>query len=561
MSFLRDILWRYPDRIIPYITRYAFFFRSVTGFIVGITAFFLFSWIFVLQKSNGFDITTFKEGIIAQGLEVNPFDISGTGYAHELSYLVYTPLVTIDTTGKLLPGLSESWSISEDGKTYSFFLRRNVTWHDGVAFTTEDVRTTFEMVKAAGDSLVIGKIMENVTVETPNSSEITFKLPQANASFIELLQIGIIPSHLYKGYTYSRFESELQDGRIIGTGPYRFVSLTDSIYKFQRYERFYGRKPNIPIYEVHVYQSYENAAIALRKGDIYSLYNVPASKISEFANYPSMVTEQQVLATNTRALFYNLTLENSLLTENIRKALAFSIDRLEIISELPGAQIAYGPYSSFSWAYNNDVEQIVYFDPDEAIKLIEQDGWKKDPVDNIYTKDDKKLELTVTYLNNETNTSVISKIQGYARAVGINLLAKQVTGTEIIQQILPERNFEMLLFEIQNTIDPDIYTLWHSSQIKYPGLNISGYDSLPLDGLLERARSTLNRDRRLSLYSEAQKTIVEDVPAVFLYHPAIYTVRFDIIDMPETTALVPGQRFNTIADWKIEPRWRNWQTR
>lgn len=561
MSSIRDTLWKYPDIFIPLVRRFSLIFTIIVGVSVGLIITIITSNIFILQKSYVFDTTLLKEGVIAEELQINPFDISDTRYDKELAGLIYSPLVTIDANGRLLPGLSESWSISEDGKSYTFYLRRNVQWHDGFTFTSEDVRSTFGLIKASGQSLLIGQIMKEVTLVVPNAYEVQFTLPQANASFLELLQIGIIPSHIYKNYSYAKFVSELQDFNPIGTGQFRFIQRSGENFTFKQFEKYYGRKGKIMTLIVTTFDTFDHAAVALRKGDIYSLYGISVSKVAEFEKYPSMIVEKKLIATNTRLIFFNLTGNKQTMSESIRKAITQSIDKLELVQFIPGAEIAYGPYSHSSWAYNSEIEQTYSYDPEEAQKLIQQDGWLKNTADNIYYKNEIPLQLSITYLNNETNTLIAGKIQGYSKQIGVRINLNPVTGNEIIQQILPQRDFEMLLFEIQNTIDPDIYTLWHSSQVKYPGLNISGYESRSLDGLLERARSISNRDRRLALYLQAQTNILDDEPVIFLYHPAVYTARFDIIDMPAEINSLPGQRFRNIADWVIEPRWRNWQTR
>ena len=117
----------------------------------------------------------------------------------------------------------------------------------------------------------------------------------------------------------------------------------------------------------------------------------------------------------------------------------------------------------------------------------------------------------------------------------------------------------MLLFGEILSLDPDPFTLWHSSQKRDPGLNLTLYGSKETDTLLEDARKTLNPSERIKKYQDFQKLIVEEMPALFLYSPYyLYAHTKKINGFENKIIATPSDRFFNIEHWYIDTRrvWR-----
>ena len=113
----------------------------------------------------------------------------------------------------------------------------------------------------------------------------------------------------------------------------------------------------------------------------------------------------------------------------------------------------------------------------------------------------------------------------------------------------------MLLFgEILN-IDPDPFSLWHSSQKRDPGLNLALYNNKSVDDLLEKARQTLNPLERMKQYQDLQKLIIEDAPVVFLYNPLyLYAQTHNIKGFNNKIISMPSDRFSNVEKWYINTK-------
>lgn len=560
---IRDALWDYPEILLPFLRHYRIVFVILLGLLFGAGAIFLIQQVSIVQASQVFQENRFIEGYVGDDLRINPIIAAQSNQDRDVTQLVYSSLVKVTTTGEMVPELAETWSISTDGKSYTMYLRKGVKWHDGYEFTAKDVVTTFELIKLAGEKVPNGQILQNVVVTAPDSYTVQFKLPQANAAFLELLMFGILPDHIFNGYTYTKFADESQDMIPIGTGPYKYVEQKGNSYLFKANAQYFFKKPNISEFEVKRYDTMDDAVAALRKAEIYSLPNLDAKYLPTLAGYKSINVDKYVLSQNTRILYFNVTSESPTLSRPVRRAFAQAVDKVDLAQLVAGAEPAYGPYAPNSWAYNPDVESYLSTDITAAAFTLGQDGWTLQPGDQVRYKNNVPLTFSITYLDNDTNKTVVEQLKMYGAQIGMRITGTPVSRDDLIQRILPERDFEALLFEAQTSIDPDLYTMWHSSQIKFPGLNISGYKSNEMDGLLEKGRTITDRSRRKTNYDDFQKNLINESAAIFLYHPPLYVATFDIIKRPTKTDdfLLPGERLLTFPEWKIEPRWRNWQTR
>lgn len=231
------------------------------------------------------------------------------------------------------------------------------------------------------------------------------------------------------------------------------------------------------------YPTEDRLRLAFMLGEIDAIYNLQDPK--PFDTWKTTKIEEKVSYNNFVGIFFNT--ENSKLSEKtVRQALNYAIDK----SNFNGIR-AIGPLSPNSWGYNPQVKQY--------IKDVEK------------TKEAKDLKLKLSTLPNLI--PVAEKITKDWKDIGIE------TEIEVVSNI-PE-NFEAFLATVDIPKDPDQYSLWHSTQTS---TNISKYKNARNDKLLEDGRTELDQEARRKIYLDFQKFLVEDVPAIFLYHPTFYTI-------------------------------------
>lgn len=231
------------------------------------------------------------------------------------------------------------------------------------------------------------------------------------------------------------------------------------------------------------YPSEDRLRLAFRLGAIDILSNIQDP--APFDKWKVVKVETEIGYNNYVGLFFN-TDDEKLSDKSIRQSLAYGIDK----DSFEGVR-TLGPISPNSWGYNPQVKQYS--------KDLEK------------TKDAKDLHLTLSTLPNLLKTA--EKIKKDWEESGIT------TDIQIVTNV-PD-SYQVFLATVDIPKDPDQYSLWHSTQTS---TNISHFKNARIDKLLEDGRTELDQETRKKIYLDFQRFIVEDVPAVFLYHPTFYTV-------------------------------------
>ena len=168
--------------------------------------------------------------------------------------------------------------------------------------------------------------------------------------------------------------------------------------------------------------------------------------------------------------------------------------------------------------------------------------------EDLPRKYDISLKLTVP--KKETHLKTAEIIKDSLEKVGIHLTIVPVESEKITSDIINEKNFELLLLGQEIERDPDVYTLWHSTQKNLPGLNFVSFESVLGDKALEEGRKITDVDERIKHYQNFQRVFADEVPAVLIYHPILtYSVRSPIAGVSLQSLFKPEERFETFDSW------------
>jgi len=184
---------------------------------------------------------SYKEVLIGDAQYLNPI-LAKTDTDKSINQLIYSGLTKIGADGNIAPDLAKSWEISADGKTYTFHLRENVVWQDGIGFSSADVANTISAIKDENIKSPYFDAWKDVIVETPDINNVTFRLQDSYGPFIFNTLVGIIPAHI---------DSSNISSSPVGTGPYKFTKVVSGKNKkieqviIERSEVYYDQKPYI----------------------------------------------------------------------------------------------------------------------------------------------------------------------------------------------------------------------------------------------------------------------------------------------------------------------------
>ena len=169
------------------------------------------------------------------------------------------------------------------------------------------------------------------------------------------------------------------------------------------------------------------------------------------------------------------------------------------------------------------------------------------------------LHLTVVTADRPEYRQAAGLIVGFWQDMGIETSVRYVSPKDISRDVLKTREYDVLLYGIILGSDPDQFAFWHSSQVNFPGLNVSGYVNRAVDAILEEIRATTDQAKVTELYVKFQEAILSDRPAIFLYTPIYtYVTSDDIQGIQVEEIFMPSDRFAGMTHWYMKTK-KTWK--
>ncbi len=518
---------------------------------------------------------SFSEGVVGEPHYINPLLSQNNDVDRDLVSLVYSGLMKYNEEGKLVPDLAKSYEISSDGLNYTIYLKENAKWQDGAPVTADDVVFTIQTAQNPDYGSLQRINWQGVDVEAADSHTVILKLKNKYAQFLNNLTLNIIPQHIWQNIKPVNFALSDFNLKPIGSGPYKFKKLKkDDTGKITSYElgsnkNFYSGQSYIDSIELKFYSSEDEMIDEYNKNSIESMAFVSANNLKK-VRFQKRLNIEELKLPRYFGVFFNQNEAPILTDKNIRLALSYATDKKDIVNKiLDGKGLeTNSPMIGGVLDIADDFKKYDY-DPEKAKKILADAGWSNPDSKGVLTKTakakSKKEKPATEKLTLRLTTSTWPELNNVAKIlkeewakIGIELTIEALP-TQELQQTIKDRGYQTLLFgEILN-IDPDPFSLWHSSQKRDPGLNLALYDNKSADSLLEKARQTLNPLERIKQYQDFQKLVVEDVPAIFLYNPLyIYAQTNNIKGFDSKIISMPSDRFSNIEKWYINTK-RSWK--
>lgn len=517
---------------------------------------------------------TLEEGIIGEPRHINPL-LSQSDADRDLVRLIYSGLLKYNEDGKLVPDLARSYEISPDELNYTIYLKEGITWHDNIPLTTADIIFTIQTAQNSdyGSSQRIN--WQGVEVEKIDDTTLVFKLKNKYAQFLNNLTLPILPEHLWANIKPINFALSELNIKPIGSGPYIFKKLQkDTLGRIQLYEleankNFYNGGPFIERVKIKFYSSEDELINSYNKNEVNNLGLISPNNLSKL-KYKQRLAIEKMIMPRYFGIFFNQNQSKILSDKDVRLALAYGTDKTSLIQEiLDGNGVSINsPILPSLLGDNANIKKYDY-NPELASSKLKDAGWNKtniadqpsssNPEQNeILTKGEETLTIKLTTSTWPELIAVANVLKEQWKKIGIDLQIETLP-TPDLQQVIRDRNYQMLLFGEILSLDPDPFSLWHSSQKRDPGLNLALYDNKEADKLLEDARKALNPLERAQKYDDFQKLVIEELPALFLYSPYyLYGHSKKIQGFNNKIISTPSDRFLNIEQWYIETKrvWR-----
>lgn len=407
---------------------------------------------------------------------------------------VFEGLTRIDETGSVQPALAESWTISPDGKVYTFKLHTGVKFHDGSAFDAEDVKFSLDRARA-DDSTNAQKglfaAIESVEAVDPATVKVTLKQPQG--AFLYNMGWG-------DAVIVAPESAETNKEKPIGTGPFKFDNWArGSSITIAKNADYWGAPVALDKAEFRVIPDPAAATAAVLSGDVqaFPFFPAPEARAQLEADPRFKVTigttegETILSINNKKPPFNNI---------KVRQAISYAIDRQAIID---GAMFGLGTPIGSHFAPHNpayvDLTGTYPHDVAKAKELMKEAG----------LQDGIKVTLKLPPPPYARRGGEI--IAAQLREIGIESEIVQVEWADWLQQVFKDKNFDLTIVSHTEPNDIDIY-----SRKDY----YFGYDNPAFDKVIEELNATSDDAKRKELYGQAQKILADDAVVGFLFELA-----------------------------------------
>lgn len=500
---------------------------------------------------------TYVEGVAGRPSYINPILSQYNQVDQDLVSLIFCGLTDIDEQGKIVPSLARDWDVSVDGLTYTFYLRRDVVWHDGEPFTADDVLFTVGGMQHEDyqGPPELAELWRTVEAEKINDYTVTFTLQAPLATFLDYTTVGVLPEHVLVSVPASDLPGDQFNVRPVGTGMFNIGEVSGDYVILEANPDYYGQKPLLSKIEFKFYADYQSIFTAYQQGEVEGISEVLSEDLAK-------VREEEYLNLYTARLsgytliFLNLDLP-IFKQKEVRQALLWGIDRQRIIDQVLDGQgiVAHSPIMPDSWAYNHGVFEYDY-DPRRAAVSLTEAGWVDGNSDGVREKDGTRLEFTLLTNKDPVRRSIVEEIARQLWEIGIRVVPIVEDSSWVVNEALRPRNFDALLFSWGNLpSDPDPYLMWHSTQIGGDGQNYAGLNDADMDQLLEQARQSTDQSERARLYRDFQDLFADEVPSLLLYYPVYNYAVDDMVNGVQLSPMMdPSDRFRTVDQWYIKTR-------
>lgn len=443
---------------------------------------------------------------------------------------IYNALVLLDENLQPKPELAKSWTVSADGRVYTFDLVTDAEWHDGTPLTAADVEFTFNELISKHHPRA-GSWWGNVkSARATGPYTFEFRLKEPYVPFLTMLgsvlssSALILPKHIYEGKDP---KTNPANQAPIGSGPFKFVRWERGSYiELERNDKYW--KKDKPYLDRVILQVMPDAAarfLAFERGEVDFLhwYIVPYDQVSKLRKDSRFDLVQMGDAAATNGFMLINHRHPALKDQRVRQALAYAINRETIRDKalFGESKVARSHVSSnVAWAHTSDFDYE--FDPAKANELLDEAGFAR-------KADGTRFSLRLYWAaGRDYEGRATEIIKDNLRDVGIDVTIQTFDRPSFIERVYRQWDFDLAMQLFTTGPDPTISVnaRYHTKQIlKSPFVNAMGYSNPATDALFDTEYKESDSAKRRDIWHQIQKQLMTDLPALPLFElPPIHAV-------------------------------------
>jgi ABC-type transport system substrate-binding protein len=467
---------------------------------------------------------------VDQDLFKNLGDILGEKYFNSFPASDYVEIVTPGHKDQLSAVAAQVLPATEHNPVIIFKLRKGVKFHDGHEFDAGDVKFTYEAIMNP----------ENLSPRVPDYEPVK-RLEALDKYTVKVIYkrlyspafgtwgMGILPEHLLneaalkkeaeaKGEDPDKFTLRVSDfnRHPIGTGPFVFREWkSDQYIVLDGNDQYWEGAPHYNNYTYRIVPDLLTQEMEFYGGaiDNYGVQPHQVERLKDdprYQNFSGLSFGYSYIGYNMRRELFK--------DKRVRQALGMAVDTDKIIRYVmyDQAERITGPFVKQTDYYDKSIQPLPY-DPEGALKLLNQAGWKKNR-NGLLEKNGKTFSFTlITNNGNPIRKNILTIAQDSWKKIGIDVKTDLVEWAVFIGKYVNTGNFDALILGWSMGIDPDLYQIWHSSQTNPQQLNFVGFKNQEADDLIVKIRQEYDYDKQVEYCHRLHRIIADEQPYTFLF--------------------------------------------
>jgi len=462
-------------------------------------------------------------GYIINAMSAEPSNliamIAGDSASSTIANKIFNSLIKYDENLNYAPDIADSWHVSDDQKTITFKLKKNLKWSDNKPLTSADVLFSWQLITNpstrtpyAADYLLVKK------ATTPDIYTFVVTYEDNYAPALDTwASLHILPQHILKDEDInSTFFSRKPTGsnyyqlsKWISGQQVTLESNSNSILGIPKIKKLTSRIiPDV---------SSQFLELTADNIDLMNINPIQYQRVfpakpelqKRMALYKELGNGYTYLGFNLKKIPFN--------DIKVRQAINYAINKDEVIK---GVLLGLGepvasPYKPGT-RWNNPLLTPYSFNPNKALQLLSEAGYKMNK-EGFLSKQGKVLKFEIITNQNKQREMTAVLIQRRLKEIGIDVSIRIIEWASFINRFIKTGEFDAVILGWSLSLDPDQFNIWHSSQQGPGQFNFLGYHNNQVDKLLEKGRRELNVNKREKIYHEFSKHLLKDSPIVYLY--------------------------------------------
>ena len=441
--------------------------------------------------------------------------------------ILYQGLAIATPSGGVNPMLAKSWSISPDGKTYTFELEK-AQWQDGKPFTSEDVKYSLTEVNAKYSAIFAGagRTIDSIETPAPDKAIVHLKQPYGPFMISQACSHGgsILPAHIFRGT--NPLQNPASGDKPVGIGPFALTEWKRGDYiRLARNPNY--REPGKPLLDELVAKIITQSSArvqALQAGEVDHLmyFYLPANNYDQVRANPALSLTLAKVPAGIDVILLNVG-RKPLDDKRVRQALLTAIDRDYLIRNafFNVGEVGTMPFTNgITWAADPSVDyrKMYAFNTAKANAMLDEAGVKRGP-------DGIRFKANIVYSADQADYALMAQaVKSMWAAVGVELSIEAGDRAIAYKRMFETRDYDASIGAYNGYSDPALgmARMVLTSSLGRTLGNGSGYSNPAMDDLLDRAEKGTTEAARTALYQEAQRKLADELPILTIHERILY---------------------------------------